>query len=124
MMLGPFKLETANTEGNYIATIHELMSRTEIDDMKAKAKGRMKATPYGVNNVNEEFSYKRSSKIRYVSERNDDLAARITTRIERALAFNVYTPNYRYSSENYQLMNYGFGGLNRQGRGKLNLTNL
>ena len=45
-----------------------------------------------------------------MSERNDDLAAKVTRRMERALAMNIFSPSYRYSSENYQLMNYGYGG--------------
>ena len=109
--LGPFRLETFNNDGNYVAVIHNLMSSQEIEAMKNKAKGNMKATPYSVGNHQEEFSYKRSSKIKYVSERNDDLALRITRRMELALKFNIFSPNYRFNAENYQLMNYGFGGL-------------
>ena len=90
--------------------VHDFMSSGELEEMKNKARGRMKATPYTVGGTTEEFSYKRNSKIVYVSERNDDLAARVTKRMERALAMNIFSPSYRYSSENYQLMNYGYGG--------------
>ena len=109
--LCPFKLESHNTDGNYVGVIHDLMSSQEIEAMKNKAKGNMKATPYSIGNIQEEFSYKRSSKIKYVSERNDDLALKITRRMEHALKFNIFSPNYRFNAENYQLMNYGFGGL-------------
>ena len=109
--LGPFKFETSNNEGNFVAQVHDLMSETELEEMKSKAKGRMKATPYTIGEFTEEVSYKRSSKIVYVTERNDDLAARLTRRLERALAMTIYSPDYRYCAENYQLMNYGFGGL-------------
>ena len=111
LRLLPFRLEEANTEGNYVAVIHGLMTEQEVERMKDKAKGHMKATPYSVGGENQAFSYKRSSKIKYVSERNDQLARTVTSRLEKALAFKIFTPEYRFSSENYQLMNYGFGGL-------------
>ena len=111
LRLLPFKLENANTEGNYVAMIHGLMTEQEVERMKNKAKGHMKATPYSVGDENHDFSYKRNSKIKYVSERNDQLARTVTSRLEKALAFKIFTPEYRFSSENYQLMNYGFGGL-------------
>ena len=111
LRLLPFKLENANTEGNYVAVIHGLMTEQEVERMKNKAKGKMKATPYSVGDENQAFSYKRNSKIKYVSERNDQLARTVTSRLEKALAFKIFTPEYRFSSENYQLMNYGFGGL-------------
>lgn len=111
LRLSPFRLEDANTEGNYVAVIHGLMTEDEVERMKEKAKGHMKATPYTVGDDNQAFSYKRSSKIKYVSERNDQLASTVTSRLEKALAFKIFTPEYRFSSENYQLMNYGFGGL-------------
>ena len=111
LRLLPFRLENANTEGNYVAVIHGLMTEQEVESMKDKAKGNMKATPYSIGNVEQAFSYKRSSKIKYVSERTDQLARTVTSRLEKALAFKIFTPEYRFSSENYQLMNYGFGGL-------------
>ena len=87
------------------------MSEQEVEGMKGKARGHMKATPYSVGDVNQEFSYKRNSKIKYVSERTDELARSVTRRLELALAFRMFIPEDRFSSENYQLMNYGFGGL-------------
>ena len=111
LRLLPFRLEEANTEGNYVAVIHGLMTDQEVERMKDKAKGQMKATPYAVGGENQAFSYKRNSKIKYVSERSDQLAKTVTSRLEKALAFKIFTPEYRFSSENYQLMNYGFGGL-------------
>ena len=104
-------METSNNEGNFVGMVHDIMTESEVEEMKSKAKGKMKATPYSVGNVQEDFSYKRSSKIKYVTERNDQLATRVSRRLEKALAFKVYSENYRFSSENYQLMNYGYGGL-------------
>ena len=57
-------METANDEGNYIGVVRGLMSEQEVERMKEKAKGNMKATPYQVGNQDHEFSYKRSSKVR------------------------------------------------------------
>ena len=30
--------------------------------------------------------------------------------MELALGYRVYSKDYRYTAENYQIMNYGFGG--------------
>ena len=87
LRLSPFKLETSNNEGNYVAILLDFMSPTEIEAMKLKAKGHMKATPYAVGKEQHEFSYKRNSKIKYVSERNDELALAVTRRMEDALAY-------------------------------------
>ena len=111
LRLNPFKLETANNEGNFVAIVHQLMSLEEVEEMKGKAIGDMKATPYNVGGKNEEFSYKRNSKIKYISERVDNFALGISRRLEDALAFNIFQPEHRLTAENYQLMNYGFGGL-------------
>ena len=111
LRLNPFKLETANNEGNFVAIIHQLMSLAEVEEMKGKAIGDMKATPYNIAGNNEEFSYKRNSKIKYISERADSFALGISRRLEDALAFNVFQPEHNFTAENYQLMNYGFGGL-------------
>ena len=64
LRLLPFRMETANDEGNYIGVVRGLMSEQEVERMKEKAKGNMKATPYQVGNQDHEFSYKRSSKVR------------------------------------------------------------
>ena len=111
LRLNPFKLETANNEGNFVAIVHQLMSPAEVEKMKSKAIGDMKATPYVVNGVQEEFSYKRSSKIKYVSERTDLTALAISRRLEAALGLRVFQPGARFTAENYQLMNYGLGGV-------------
>ena len=89
LRLSPFKLETSNNEGNYVGILLDFMSPTEIEAMKLKAKGHMKATPYAVGKEQHEFSYKRNSKIKYVSERNDELALAVTRRMEDALAYKV-----------------------------------
>merc|ERR1712079_933255 len=70
----------------------------------------MKATPYNIANTQHQFSYKRTSKVKYISERSDELAAKITRRMELALGYRIFRQNYRYTAENYQIMNYGFGG--------------
>ena len=112
LRLNPFKMETANNEGNFVATIHQLLSATEVEEMKAKAIGDMKATPYSVSGEELEFSYKRNSKIKYISERTDSLALSISRRLEDALALRIFPEDpERLTAENYQLMNYGFGGL-------------
>ena len=103
LRLNPFKLETTNNEGNFIAIIHHLLSPAEVEQMKAKAIGDLKATPYNVGGVQEDHSYKRNSKIKYISERSDSLALAISRRMEDALAFHIYQPEHRFTAENYQV---------------------
>ena len=45
-----------------------------------------------------------------LSERVDDWARRVSRRLELALGYQVYDPTYRFTSDNYQIMNYGYGG--------------
>ena len=110
LSIGPFLLENKNTEGNYVAQIHNIVSPTEMEAIKAKTQARLKATPYSVGNKQLDFSYDRTSKIHYLSERTDNLTGKLTKRLELAMAFNIYLPDRRYTSENYQIMNYGIGG--------------
>ena len=103
LRLNPFKLETANNEGNFVAIVHHLLSAEEVEEMKLKAIGDLKATPYSVGGVTEDYSYKRNSKIKYISERTDSLALAISRRMEDALAFHIYQPEQRFTAENYQV---------------------
>ena len=59
-------MEHANKEGNYVGLVHSLLSETEMDEIKDKTKGQMKATPYQIANQQLEFSYKRTSKVKYI----------------------------------------------------------
>ena len=60
--------------------------------MKEKAKGNMKATPYEVNNQDNEYSHKRSSKIKYISERTDNFSSNIIQSIrESSLSKYLYS---------------------------------
>ena len=110
LKIGPFLLENKNTEGNYVAQIHNIVSPAEMEALKEKTKTRLKATPYAIKGVVREFSYDRISKVHYLSERTDNLTWRITKRLELAMAYNLYIADRPYTSENYQIMNYGIGG--------------
>ena len=66
IQLGPFLLERSNKEGNYVGLFHALLSDKEMEMIKHKAKGQMKATPYNIANEQKEFSYKRTSKVKYI----------------------------------------------------------
>ena len=103
LRLNPFKLETANNEGNFVAIVHHLLSQAEVEEMKMKAIGDLKATPFNVGGVQENHSYKRNSKIKYISERTDSLALTVSRRMEDALALNIYQPDHRFTAENYQV---------------------
>ena len=66
LQLGPFLLEHSNKEGNYVAVLHSLLSENEMNNIKDKARGQMKATPYSIGNEQQQFSYKRTSKVKYI----------------------------------------------------------
>ena len=66
MQLGPFLLEHSNKEGNYVGLVHRVLSDKEMEMIKNKAKGQMKATPFNIANEQQEFSYKRTSKVKYI----------------------------------------------------------
>ena len=66
IQLGPFLLEHSNKEGNYVGLVHALLSDKEMDMIKNKAKGQMKATTLNIANEQKEFSYKRTSKVKYI----------------------------------------------------------
>ena len=44
------------------------------------------------------------------SERVDNWAKKITRRLELAMGYRLFDPEYRFTSDNYQIMNYGYGG--------------
>ena len=62
LRLGPFHLEHLNKDGNYVGKINNILDLVEMKDIKNRTTGQMKATPYEDN----PFSYKRTSKIKYV----------------------------------------------------------
>ena len=98
LRIGPFLLENKNTEGNYVAEIHNIASSAEVEAIKEKTKTRLKVTSYNVG------------KEHYLSERTDNLTLRLTKRLELAMAYNIYMENRSYVSENYLIMTYGNGG--------------
>ena len=110
LRLGPFKLEHLNTESNYVAQVHDIISDAEMNWMMEKAQSNLKATPYLVNNIQQESSNLRSSKVHYESERRLGLIRRVSERLELATGFKVFSEEGGYTSENYQVMNYGLGG--------------
>ena len=110
LRLGPFKLEHLNSEGNYVGQVHDMISDAEKNWMMEKAQSNLKATPYNVNNIQQESSNLRSSKVHYESERTLGLIRRISKRLELATGFKVFLEDRPYTAENYQVMNYGLGG--------------
>ena len=110
LRVGPFLLENKNTEGNYVAQIHDMISPTEMAAIKEKTQTRLKATPYAAGNKLLDFSYDRTSKVHYLSERTDNLTQRLSKRLGLAMAYNIYLDDRPYTSENFQIMNYGIGG--------------
>ena len=80
--------------------------------MRDKGRGKMKATPLTVlrghrgNRVEQQHD-QRTSKVRYISHRNDTLARQLNNKISETL--NLDLNGYPVPAENYQLMNYGLG---------------
>ena len=66
-------------------------------------KGDMRSTPYNVNNKQLDYSAKRTSKVKYLSERYHPGIDKLSARMELALGVSLYNPNYRYTSENFQV---------------------
>ena len=65
-------------------------------------------TPYVVRGVWTDFSRGRASKIRYLPDRAGDVTAELTRRMARLSRWRLLEP---FAQENYQVMNYGPGGL-------------
>ena len=68
----------------------------------------MQSTPYFIKGSNERFSKARTSKIKFLNEILVPEAMVISKRIELLTKFRLY--HDMFSSENYQVMNYGIGG--------------
>ena len=87
-------------------------TQDEVEDIKAGARGRMKATPLTVGNDDGKtvlaYTRRRSSKVVYQSESLRPVLERTSRRINLATKF-VLTGE-KMASENYQVMNYGMGG--------------
>ena len=112
LRLGPAKLEQLSLEPG-VAALHDFVSAAECAQLRARGRGRMKATPLtlptglGGQYGSEEYTDKRMSKIRYLSHRGDTLAASLNTRTSLALGLDL--DGSPLPAENYQLMNYGIG---------------
>ena len=68
----------------------------------------MQSTPYFIKGKSERFSKARTSKIKYLNEILVPEAMVVSKKIELATRFKLYQD--MFSSENYQVMNYGIGG--------------
>ena len=111
LRLGPVKLEV-HSEQPIVASFHDFLGPGECEDMKNRGRNKMKATPLTTpknsrENINQAYTDRRVSKIRYLSHKLDDLAWRINSRISNALNFDLN--GLPIPAENFQLMNYGIG---------------
>ena len=68
----------------------------------------MQSTSYYIKGLAEKFSKARTSKVKYLNELFVPEAMAISKKIELATRFKLYQD--MFSSENYQVMNYGIGG--------------
>ena len=111
LRLGPVKLEV-HSERPVVASFHDFMGPGECETMKSRGRNKMKATPLTTpknsqENVNQAYTDRRVSKIRYLSHKLDQLAWRVNQRISDALEFDLN--GLPIPAENFQLMNYGIG---------------
>ena len=109
LRLGPFLLEELNT-APYIGLVHRFLGQEEAGRMMERAVEGVGLipTPYVVGGVWTDFSRGRASKIRYLPDRAGDVTAELTRRMARLSRWRLLEP---FAQENYQVMNYGPGGL-------------
>ena len=107
LRLGPFKFEALH-QNPEIAIIHKFSSPQNIKKIKDFARGKMKCTPYYIENNENEESKERTSKIKYINEHLVPEAMALSRKIHWATGLDLY--NEQFASENYQVMNYGIGG--------------
>ena len=107
LRLGPFKLENLS-EAPYIGLIHQFISSSEADWIIKTNGPNLIPTPYKINGENFYFSRKRTSKTTDIRDKVGLPSAALTKRLDLASPFNLLTP---FAAENYQVMNYGPGGI-------------
>ena len=105
--LGPFKLELLHQDPE-IGLIHDFVSQKQCTDVMNLAKGKMKSTPYVTKGVENGYSNKRTSKVMYMNELLVPEANKLSRNIEWITRMKLKSD--QYSSENFQVMNYGIGG--------------
>ena len=107
LRLGPFLLEELNTKP-YIGLVHRFLGEEEAVQVMERAGARLIPTPYTVRGVWTTFSRGRASKIRYLPDTAGDVTGDLTRRMATLSPWKLLQP---FAQENYQVMNYGPGGL-------------
>ena len=74
--LGPFKYEPLNGQP-HVGTFRDFLSKREMEEMKARARGKMETTPLVVQDKLQDFTKFRTSKESSTTESNVLFAARI-----------------------------------------------
>ena len=111
LRLAPLRLEILS-ESPSVGLLHTFLTGHQCREMRDKGRGKMKATPLTVlrghrGNRVEQQNDQRTSKVRYISHRNDTLARQLNNKISETL--NLDLNGHPVPAENYQLMNYGLG---------------
>lgn len=111
LRLGPFQLELHSSQP-IVGQIHNYIFAGEIQQLQKETSGQQTSPSFDAleKDVDEEQSIEKISKIKYFSERKHSLSRKLSERMGLALAMNLFNANYRYTSENYQVMSYGLGG--------------
>ncbi len=85
----------------HVGTFRSFASRAECGRIRARARGRTKATPLMVQNSNSAYTSLRTSKVMYLGESADETARKLSDRIDAATRLKVH--GEKYASENYQV---------------------
>ena len=108
LRLAPFKIEFQH-DNPEIGLIHDFLTPEETQKIKKMAEGKMKSTPYFTTSGPKDYSKDRTSKVMYMNEFVVPEAMAISKRIELVTNFQLSTK--KFGSENFQIMNYGLGGM-------------
>ena len=108
MRLTPFKIEFQH-DNPEIGLIHDFLTPEETKKIRKLANGKMKSTPYFTTSGPKDYSKDRTSKVMYMNEFVVTEAMTISRRIELVTNFQLSTK--KFGSENFQIMNYGLGGM-------------
>ena len=85
-----------------ISLLHDFISFKETTKLMSASKGKLMTTPYKEDGKQKKFTKSRLSKIKYLNERIDDNARKISQKIEMATKFVLYQSIF--DSENYQVI--------------------
>ena len=107
MRLGPFKYEPLSRDP-HVGVFRDFMSPSECDQVKNRARGRLKSTPFQEGGRTKYYTTQRVSKRIHIREDQMDVAKATSRRI--SLATKWIVDQEKGASDEYNVINYGLGG--------------